>query len=133
MEPQTLYLPRKRGASVVLLCEAKVNIEGPLVKAVQRTPTWPCPPTDPPVEVEDANPPWNVCERTLIINMESYLQNSEELHVGIGELEFFLLGPGDEDISITFLAENALDEGGYSCFVLLDMRWGKEVADAALL
>ena len=51
--------------------------------------------------------------------------------MGIRELEFFLLGPGDEDISITSFADNARDEGGYSRFVLLDTRRGKEVAHAA--
>ena len=81
--------------------------------------------------MEDANPPWNARERALIEKMESYLLKSEELQVGIGELEFFLLGPGDEDISITSFADNARDEGGYSRFVLFDTRRGKEVVDAA--
>ena len=51
--------------------------------------------------------------------------------MGINELENFLLGPGDDVASVTSLAENTWDEGGYSRFVLLDTRLGKEVADAA--
>ena len=57
------------------------------------------------------------------------MQRSTELQVDISKLEYFLLDPGDEDISVTSLAENARDEGGYSRFVLLDTRRGKEVAD----
>ena len=102
---------------------------------LQQIATWFGPPTDPPgeveeMEVEDANPPRNTRERTLIIKMESYLQKSEELQVGISELEYFLLGPGDEDISVASLKENARDEAG-SKVVLLDTRRAKEVADTA--
>ena len=50
--------------------------------------------------------------------------------MGIEDLEYHVLDPG-EDISVTSLAEYARDEGGYSRFVLLDARRGKEVADAA--
>ena len=171
VDPQTFSFSGKRCASVVLECEAKMNIEGPPVKAVpeavrnrpttqsalfkavpewvrsrappppegtplQQTATWPSPPTDLPgeqeeTEVEDANNPRNARERALIEKMESYLLESEELQVGIRELEFFFLGPGDEDISTTSVADNARDEGGYSRFVLFDTRRGQEVADAA--
>ena len=41
------------------------------------------------MEGEDADPPWNTRERALVKKMESYLQKSEELEVGIRELEFF--------------------------------------------
>ena len=41
-----------------------------------------------------------------------------------------MLDPG-VDISVTSLAENARDGGGYSRFVLLDTRLDKDVADAA--
>ena len=82
------------------------------------------------MEVKDANPPWNARARTLIVNMESDLQKSQEFQVGISELEYFFLGPGDEDISATSLAENASHEEGYIRFVLLDTRRGKDVADA---
>ena len=41
--------------------------------------------------------------------------------MGINELEFLMLKPGDKDISVTFLAENTLDGGGYSRFVLFDL------------
>ena len=42
---------------------------------LQQAATWPGPPKDPPVEVdemevEDANPSWNARERTLIKKME---------------------------------------------------------------
>ena len=38
------------------------------------------------MEVEDADPPWSARERTLIIKMQSYLQKSQELQVGLREL-----------------------------------------------
>ena len=83
------------------------------------------------MEVEEANPPWNARERTLIIKMQSYVQKSEEdLQIKSTELEFWL-GPGDGEISIVSLTENARGEGGYSRVVVLDTRRDKEVADAA--
>ena len=45
---------------------------------------------EPPVEVEHANPPWIARERTLIAKMESNLENSRKIQVGISELEHFL-------------------------------------------
>ena len=78
---------------------------------------------------EDANPPWNARERTLIKNMEGYLQKSEKVQVVICELDTFLIGL----VSIVSLAENARDGGGYSRFVVLDARGGNEVADSARL
>ena len=50
--------------------------------------------------------------------------------MGISELECFLLGPGDEEISVVSLAENARDVGGYSRFVVPDTRRHNEVAHA---
>ena len=160
--PQTFSFSRKRGASVAPECEAKMNIAGSPVKAkttpvravpervrsgappppegtpLQQTAPWPGPPKDPPVEVDEmevrhANPPWSAREGTLIENMESYLLKSEELQQGTCELEYFLLGPGDEEIRIVSLAVNARDEGGCSRCVVFDTRRGKEVADAAHL
>ena len=92
--------------------------------SLQQIATWLGPPTDPQaeveeMEVEDANPPWHARERMLIVKMESYLQTSEELQVGVSELDICLLDPGDEDISVTSLTEDARD-GGYSRFMLLD-------------
>ena len=106
VDSQTFSFSRNRCASVVLECEAKMNIEGPTVKAVPEAvrnrpttqsalfkavpewvrsrATWPSPPTDLPdeqeeTEVDDANPPWNARERALIEKMESYLLKSEEI------------------------------------------------------
>ena len=85
---------------------------------------WPTPAEVGEIGVEDANPPWNARERTFSVKMQSYSQKSEELQVGTSKLEYFLLGPGAEEISIVSFAENARDEGGYSKFVVLDTRRG---------
>ena len=89
------------------------------------------------MEVENVNPPCAARERLLIAQMEKYLEKSEQIQVEIRELEHFLLGPEEADISITSFAENGRNGGGYSKFVLLDTRYGEgagrgvEVADAA--
>ena len=82
----------------------------------QQTPTWP---------VEDANTPWTARERTVIAEMVRYLEKSEQIQVDISELEHFLLGTEDAEVSIRSLAENVRVEGGYSRFVLLDTPRGK--------
>ena len=46
--------------------------------------------------------------------MQKHVEKSENIQVEVSELEFLLLGSGDEDISITSLAENARDEGGFN-------------------
>ena len=48
------------------------------------------------MEVEDANPPWDAREREIIKNVDSYLEQSERIWVGIEELEDSLLGPVDQ-------------------------------------
>ena len=50
---------------------------------MHQTATLSGPPQDLPaeveeMEVEDANPPWNARERTLIAKMKRYLENSEK-------------------------------------------------------
>ena len=104
---------------------------------VQSRPTWPGPPKKPPaeeeaMEVEDYNLPWTARERVVLDKKERYLKKSESIKVAVSELEHFLLGPQDADISIT-----SFDEGGDGKFVLLDTPRGKragrgvETADAA--
>ena len=111
---------RKREASVALEHE-----ETPL----QIRPTWRGPTKEPPaeeaMEVEDYDPPWTARERVALDNTEKYVEKGESIQVDVGELEHFLLGPEDADISITSFAENARDEGGYGRFVLLDTLRGK--------
>ena len=48
----------------------------------------------------------------------------------ISELEHFLLGPEDADISITTVSENTRDEGAYSKFVLFGRLEAKEQVEA---
>ena len=42
----------------------------------------------------------------------------KESSLGISELEYFLLSPRDDAMSIFSFAENALDERGYSRFAM---------------
>ena len=65
------------------------------------------------MEVENVNPPWTARERLLIAKMEKYLEESEQIQVEISELEHFLLGPEEADVSITSFAENGRDGGGW--------------------
>ena len=102
VEPQTISLSRKREASVVLESE-----------------------TEKAMDADGVNSPWTAREGVLIAKVEQYLEKSESIQVEISELEHFLLGPEDADISITSFAENARDEGGQSKFVLLDTPRGK--------
>ena len=87
------------------------------------------------MELEDFSPPWTARERVVLDKMEKHLEKGESIEVS--ELEHFLLGPEETDVSITSFAENARDEGGCSTFVLLDTPRGRgagrgvEVADAA--
>ena len=102
---------------------------------LQQTVTWPGPPTDPPaemeeMEVEDTNPPRNARERTLIVKWRVTCQKVKNSRWDSANWDISC-SVLDEDHSATSLAENARDEGGYSRFVLLDTRRGKEVADAA--
>ena len=55
---------------------------------------------------------WHAWERALNDTVESYLRNSEQFHVGINELELFVLSPEDGAISNMSFAENACGEGG---------------------
>ena len=53
-----------------------MNFAGPRREPVKVVPVWvrigaPPPPRVAEIEVEDANPPWNARERTLIKKMES--------------------------------------------------------------
>ena len=80
---------------------------------LQQTATWPGPPKDPPAEVEemevaDVDPPWNARERTVIVQMERFLENSVKIQVGITELEHLLLDPEEEACSM-FPSEYARD------------------------
>ena len=91
----------------------------------QRTATWPSPQTGPPADGGGRRePPWNASGRTLIINMESYLQKSEELQVGISELKYLQLGLGRRRDQNRFPSPRTRDEGGYCKFVLFDARRG---------
>ena len=69
--------------------------------------------------------PWTARERVDLDKMEKYVETTESIQVEVSELEHFLLGPEDADVSIRSLAENARDEGGYSKFVLLSIPRGK--------
>ena len=60
--------------------------------------------------------------------MESYLIKSEQFHVGINELDHFLLSPEDGAISILSFAENACQEGGRNKFAVLETKRGVQVA-----
>ena len=52
------------------------------------------------MEVEDANPPWNARERAIIKNMESCLENTEKVQVGIEELEYYMLDIEKRSVSL---------------------------------
>ena len=77
------------------------------------------------MEVDDYNPPWTARERVVLDEMEKHLEQGESIKVEVSELEHFLLGPEDTDVSITSFAENARDNSGCSKFVLLDTPRGK--------
>ena len=61
---------------------------------------------------------WHAWERALNDTVESYLRNSEQFHVGINELERFVLSPQDDAISTLSFAENACDGGGRKKFAM---------------
>ena len=87
---------------------------------LQQTATWHGPPTDPPaevkeVEVEDRNPPRNARERTLLVEMESYLQNVKN----------------SRWVSASWRIPCSVLK--IRIFELLDTRRGTEVVDAAHL
>ena len=56
--------------------------------------------------------------------MVRYLEKGEQIQVDISELEHFLLGTEDADISIRSLANNAQNKRNHSRFMLLDMSRG---------
>ena len=56
------------------------------------------------------------------------LNRRETFHVGITELEHFLIIPGDEAISIFSFAEDACDEDGRKKFAVVETMRGVEVA-----
>ena len=68
------------------------------------------------MEVEDHSP-CTVRERVVLDKVGKYLDTTGSIQVEVSELEHFLLGPEDADISIRLLAENARAEGGYGKFV----------------
>ena len=78
------------------------------------------------MEVEDVHPPWDARERLVLDNMERHVKRSERIQVDVCELEHFLPGPGDEEISTRSLAKNARDEGRDGKFFLIDTPRYKE-------
>ena len=61
------------------------------------------------------------CTRTCALKVQ-------KIQVGISGLEYSLLGPGEELISIMALAENARDECGTAGFAVIETSRGIEVA-----
>ena len=61
----------------------------------------------------------------VLDTMEKYIERSESTQVDVSELEHFVDGPEDAGISVMSFAENAMDEGGYSRFVLSDTPRGR--------
>ena len=59
------------------------------------------------MEVEDDNPPWTVRERVVLDKMERCLEKTKSIKVEVSELEHFLLGQEDADITMM-----CWDEGG---------------------
>ena len=105
-------------------CETERRLHQ-MAHLLQIRPTWPGHPRKLRRKVEDANPLWTAHERTVLAKVEKYLQKRGRSQVKVRELEYFLLCPGDADISITSFAENAGDEGSYNRFVLIDTPRGK--------
>ena len=85
----------------------------------------------PPLELDEEAPRrWQIARvRPLIETMGSYLKKSEQCHVGIDELEHFLLSPGDDTINILSFAENACGEGGRKKFGVVETKGGTAVAE----
>ena len=69
-------------------------------------------------------------ERSLVREMESYLEKSERTLMGVHELEDFLLGRADETDDIMFLAVTVCDESGYRMFPVIETSRGQRMADA---
>ena len=61
--------------------------------------------------------------------LESYLNKSEQFHVGIMIWSIFLLSPEEDAISIQSFAENACGEEGSKKFSVLEIKRGTEVAE----
>ena len=54
--------------------------------------------------------PWSAQDRAVIEKMNQYLDRSASLKVGIGELEYYLLGPNESDVDIRYLAVHTRGE-----------------------
>ena len=72
------------------------------------------------------NRPFDEEEAMVVLDtMEKYIERSESTQVDVSELEHFVDGPEDAGISVMSFAENAMDEGGCSRFVLSDTPRGR--------
>ena len=60
------------------------------------------------------------------------METTENIQVGVSDLAYFLLIPGEEAINILSFAEQARDELGYSWFAVIETSRGTAVVDAAL-
>ena len=82
-------------------------------------------------EVEEASPLWDARENEIIMEVESYLQQSERIRAGIEELQRTLRGSTDEVICVSTIGELVPNQRGHHRFVVNAKPWRKEVADAA--
>ena len=71
---------------------------------------------------------WNSRERVIIRGMEHYLETGEEILVEVEQLETEVLDPFEVAGTITVLAKNACDGGGYRSFVFIKRKEGNSVA-----
>ena len=57
-------------------------------------------------EMEAQGSIWSALERTVIANMENYLDKSDDMKLEVGELEL-RMGPGDSEVDLMYILTNA--------------------------
>ena len=138
--------PKRTPVKAVAACLRNRALPPPEGKPLQDKPTWPGPPSAPPVESTprsdnnfkrkksdrefDANHFLNPRERIVIEGMKDYLGRRESILVAVGKLESYLVAPSDVVGIITVMAETACDGGGYRRFLFINSWEGNLVASA---